>query len=356
MEKKSIPNAPLPEAAELVGYEIIKMIASGGFSFVYLAENNKKQLVAIKEYIPQKLPLREQSQLDLAIPPEHRSAFRRSIHSFFSECRTLSRVRHPGIVRLIDFFRAHNTFYIVMDYAPGSSLRKFIRRRIDNRMFYNKNSLLNAYLRYRHCKKRLIGSRQVIGERLIRKIFSHLIDGIGRLHDQELLYLDLKPANIYVHYDGTPVLLDFGATRRVSRENQKEISWVFTQRFAAPELLKKQRGLMGPWTDAYSLGANLFACMCGHSPQSAEERAVKDKLPKSLKALRNLYSSDLVDLVEWCLHLKPEQRPQTMAELQERLLACQLNPPPLPRQKFTRRLSKWVRRKMKLAPKVAKYS
>lgn len=356
MEKKRISNAPLPENSELMSYKIIKVIARGNFSFVYLAESEQKKFVAIKEYIPQRMLLREQAQLDLTIPSEKRREFRRSLHGFLSECRTLSGVTHPGIVRFIDFFRAHNTFYIVMNYAPGSSLKEFIRRRTDKRMSYNKDTLLNAYLRYRHFKKKLVGSRQVIGERFIRKIFSQLIDGISALHDKGLLYLDLKPENIYLYYDGTPLLIDLGAARRISEKSRKKLNWVFTLGFAAPELLQRRRTLMGPWTDAYGIGATILACLCGYSPQSAEDRAVKDRLPQSFRMLRRMYSGDLLDLVEWCLHLEPEQRPQTMAALQERLLACQLKPPPLPRQKFTRRLSKWVRGKMKLAPKIAKYS
>ncbi|MFS0758115.1 serine/threonine-protein kinase [Noviherbaspirillum sp. 1P10PC] len=356
MEKKRILNAPLPENTALIRYNVLRVIARGSFSFVYLAENSKKQLVAIKEYMPQKLLLREQEKLDLTISPEQRQEFRKFLRCFVSECRTLSCVTHPGIVRVIDFFRGHNTFYIVMSYAPGSSLKEFIRRRVDNRMFRNKDSLFNAYLRYRHYKKQLIGSRQVIGERSINRIFSQLIDGISMLHDQELLYLDLKPANIYLRHDGTSILLDFGAVRRTSEKNPKELSWILTRSFAAPELVKKQQSLMGPWTDAYSIGATIFACLCGHAPQTAEQRLVKDQLPQSLRALGKMYSSDLLGLVEWCMCLEPERRPQTMAELQDRLLACQLNSPPAPRKKLIRRLSKWVQKKMKAASPVSKYS
>lgn len=153
-----------------------------------------------------------------------------------------------------------------------------------------------------------------------------------------------------------PLSIDPGAARRISEKSRKKLNWVFTQEFAAPELLQRRRTLMGPWTDAYGLGATIFACLCSYSPQSAEERAVEDRLPQSFRVLRRMYSGDLLDPLEWCLHLEPGQRPQTMAKLQERLLACQLTHPPRPRQKFTRHLSKRVRRKMKLAPKVAKYS
>ena len=349
-------NAPLPENAILNNYQIIRTIARGASSYVYLAKNQHKHLVAIKEYIPQKFPLRDQAELDLIILPEHGREFRQYLKTFISEYRTLSCVSHPGIVCLIDFFCAHNTFYIVTKYEEGSSLKAFLQRRLDNRMGYKKDSLLNAYLRYQRYKKRSIGSRQLIGERFLQKIFSQLIDAISALHDKQYLYLDLKPANIYLYSDGNPVLLDLGAARRTSEKNWRKLNWVYTKGFAAPELLQRQRTLMGPWTDAYGIGATIFACLCGHPPHCADERAVEDKLPLSLKALRKIYSSDLVDLIEWCLHLDPERRPQTMAALQERLSACRPNPAPPPGRKFIKRFSKWIRRKMKTAPPVPRCS
>ena len=290
-------NTPLPDATDLMSYQIVKMIARGGSSFVYLAEDKQQQLVAIKEYIPHKFFLRDQAQLNITIPLQHVRGFRQSLKTFFSEYRTLSRVTHPGIVRLVDFFRAHNTFYLVTNYEPGSTLSDFIRRRLYKRMGYPKDSLLHIYLRYRRHKNRIIESRQIIGERLIKKIFSQVIDAVSKLHDHEFLYLDLKPANIYLNHDGSPLLLDFGGARRTLEESGRRLNWVYTKGYAAPELLFMRREWMGPWTDAYGIGATIFACMCGYPPQPADQRGTKDRLPQVFKKLRKLYSGDLLDLV-----------------------------------------------------------
>jgi serine/threonine protein kinase len=356
MEKTHAPNAPLPDATELSSYHIVRIIARGSSSFVYLAENKYKQLVAIKEYMPQKMFLRERAKLDIIIPPQHIREFRQYLKTFLSECRTLLLVTHPRIVRRIDFFRAHNTFYLVTNYEPGSSLKDFIRHRLYMKMRYKKDSLLDAYLCYRRHKKNIIGPRQVIGERLIKKICADVIGAVSAIHDREFLYLDLKPANIYLHSDGTSFLLDFGAARRVLEKNRKRLNWVYTRGFAAPELLRRQHAWMGPWTDAYSIGATIFACMCGYPPQSADQRGMKDSMPQAIKALRKLYSSDLLDLLEWCLHLDRKQRPQTMAVLQERLLACQLDHEPPPKRKFVKRFSIWFRRKIKIGSSAIKYN
>ena len=345
IEKPLIPNAPLPDSTKLLSYRIIKLIARGSSSFVYLAENKQKRLVAIKEYMPHKLFLRDGSKIDISISPNDIKEFRRYLRTFFSECRTLALVTHPTIVRRLDFFRAHNTFYLVTNYEAGSSLRDFLRRRLRQKMGYKKDSLLNAYLIYRRHKKNMIGPRQIVGERLIIKICLDVIAAISKIHDQDFIYLDLKPDNIYLRSDGNAFLLDFGATRRTLKKNRKNLNWVYTKGFAAPELLCRQRASLGPWTDSYSIGATIFACMCGHSPQSADQREMKDSVPQSIKLLRKLYSKDLLDLVECCLNLNREQRPQNMSVLQERLLACQFDVKPPVKKRLIKNFLVWLKRK-----------
>ncbi len=354
MKKKHAPNFPLPDATELMSYQIVRMIARGSSSFVYLAKNQHDQLVAIKEYLPHKLSLRKEAQIDLTIPAKNAGEFRQSLKTFLSEYRTLSCVTHPGFVCLIDFFRAHNTFYLVTNYEPGSSLKDVVSRRLYRKLGCKEDSLLHAYLYYRCYKKKIIGSRQVVGERLIKKILFNVIDAISMLHDQGFLYLDLKPANIYLRHDGTPFLLDFGAARRTQEKNRRHLNWVSTQGFAAPELTQRRLAWMGPWTDAYGIGATIFACMCGFPPQSAHQRETHDRLPQTFKLLRTRYSSDLIDLLEWCLHLDREQRPQTMAVLQQRLLECRTNHTPTTKRKLVRRFSHWFSKTMKPGSLIAK--
>lgn len=327
LNQNQIPNTPLPDLTELIAYRIVKMIARGSSSFVYLAKNDQDQCVAIKEYIPQQIPLRKRNQLDLNIPPERRNEFRKKLKTFFSEFRTLSRLDHSNIVRLIDFFRAHNTFYLVISYEPGSSLRALLHRRFDRKMGYKTGSLTHAYLRYRRHKKRIIGSSQIMGEPLIKKIFCQVIDAMEEVHAQGLLHLDLKPENIHLDYKQKPCLIDFGSARRAIDKNRKQLNWVYTQGYAAPELSRKQSMRMGPWTDVYNVGASIFACMCGYAPQSAIQREIRDEMPRAFKALRRLYSPDLVNLVECCLQLDREKRPQSMSALHANLIACQYRPP-----------------------------
>jgi serine/threonine protein kinase len=93
---------------------------------------------------------------------------------------------------------------------------------------------------------------------------------------------------------------------------------MYTPGFAAPELYGKHSEL-GPWTDIYSLGATLYACMAGMPPQEANQREKEDRMAEPIERLRSSYTHGLVDLVEWCLRLTPSERPQSVFRLQKEL-------------------------------------
>ena len=138
------------------------------------------------------------------------------------------------------------------------------------------------------------------------------------MHANRLLHLDLKPANIYLRLDGTPLLLDFGAARRTPDATSRKLFPMYTPGFAAPELYRRTQQL-GPWTDVYGIGASMFGCMSGQPPQPADQRELEDKLSQAIDALAEHYSRPLLDLVAWCLKLDPLERPQSVFALQRAL-------------------------------------
>lgn len=75
-------NAPLPDGLEIAGYRIVKKIASGGFSIVYLATDEDGNAVAIKEYLPSSLALRQQGELVPAISNENLPIYRIGLKCF----------------------------------------------------------------------------------------------------------------------------------------------------------------------------------------------------------------------------------------------------------------------------------
>lgn len=287
-------NAPLPDGLEIAGYRIVKKIASGGFSIVYLAYDEDGNAVAIKEYLPSSLALRQPGELVPVISPENLSVFRIGLKCFFEEGRALARIAHPNVVSVVNFFRANDTVYMVMAYESGRSLQDHIIRRRDK------------------------GERPLVSERFIRKMFNQVMNGLREVHANKLLHLDLKPANIYLRMDGTPILLDFGAARQTLKTDMPKLYPMYTPGFAPPELYSKN-GNLGPWTDIYSIGASMFACMVGAPPQPADQRKNNDKMDDHFRKLESMYSRELIQVIRWALRIDPLERPQSVFALQKAL-------------------------------------
>jgi serine/threonine protein kinase len=303
----STANVPLPNGLEIAGYRIDSKISSGGFSIVYLAYDEDDKPVAIKEYLPSALATRTAGEMVPSVKPEHIATYRAGLRCFFEEGRVLSRIFHPNIVKVINFFRENNTVYMVMNYVTGLSLQELILKFRDE------------------------GQREVLSESFIRDTFYSVINGLREVHLNKVLHLDLKPANIYMRRDGSPILLDFGAARSTLIEDSAKLFPMYTPGFAPLELYKKQT--LGPWTDIYSLGACIFACMTGIPPQAADSRVKEDKMDAAYKALRGIYSDELISIVRWCMKMTPELRPQSMHQLQKTLKPSESSTPPKPEPK-----------------------
>ncbi len=261
---------------------------------VYLAHDAEGEAVAIKEYLPSSLVKREPGALVPSISGENLPTYRNGLKCFFEEGRALSRVIHPNVVRVLNFFRANDTVYMVMAYEGGRSLQELI------------------------VQHRNRPGKKMLPERHIRRIFAQVMNGLREVHANRLLHLDLKPANIYLKRDGSPMLLDFGAARQTLTQDAPKLFPMYTPGFAAPELYKRNQQL-GPWTDIYGLGASMYACMVGAPPQAADHRVNQDKVGESLDAVAANYSQQLLDLVHWCMKVNPLERPQSVFSLQRAL-------------------------------------
>lgn len=283
-------SRPLPQGFPLDGYRIERLLSQGGFSMVYLARDQGGAPVAIKEYLPFLLARRTGDDPVPTVAAEDRAAFNQGMKCFFQEARLLAHIDHPNVVRVLNFFRANETAYMVMRYESGNNLKDHVQR-------------LQAH-------------GAAMQENVLRQIFVHLLNGLREVHRQRLLHLDIKPANIYLNGEGQPVLLDFGASRHGLGENRPVLAPVHTPGFAAPE----QEGsgeAVGPWTDIYSIGATLYACLAGNPPPPATARMEKDELNAAEYRWRGRYSPQLLELIDWCLKLKTTERPQSVFALQK---------------------------------------
>jgi serine/threonine protein kinase len=282
-------NQPLPEGFQLENYRVLRLIASGGFSFVYLAHDENETPVAVKEYLPATLALRTADSPVPVVPEENLATFRYGLKCFFEEGRALATLQHPNVVRVINFFRANETVYLVMRYERGRTLQEHIHKKSG-----------------------------AIKEDWMRGTFTHLLNGLREVHTHKLLHLDIKPGNIYVRNDGNPVLIDFGAARQTLTVDGLKLPPMYTPGFASPEH-HADRDKLGPWSDIYSIGASMYACLSGAGPPVATQRVEKDRMTSARKGWAGKYSADLLDTIDWCLRLDHMERPQSVLALQKAL-------------------------------------
>ena len=260
-----------------------------GFSIVYLATDEQGNSVAIKEYMPAALATRKPGEYAPYIAPENINTYRIGLKCFFEEGRALASIYHPNIVRVLNFFRANETVYMVMRYERGRTLQEHIHKKTG-----------------------------AIKEDWMRGTFTHLLNGLREVHTNKLLHLDIKPGNIYVRNDGTPVLIDFGAARQTLTVDGLKLPPMYTPGFASPEH-HRERDKLGPWSDIYSIGASMYACLAGAGPPTATQRLEKDKMTSARKGWSNKYSAELLDTIDWCLRLDHMERPQSVLALQKAL-------------------------------------
>ncbi|MGH8691867.1 MAG: protein kinase domain-containing protein, partial [Burkholderiales bacterium] len=161
--------------------------------------------------------------------------------------------------------------------------------------------------------------RGALEELWVRNTFAQLLDGLREVHKEKLLHLDIKPANVYLRNDGTPLLIDFGAARQILSAEGLKLPPTYTPGFAPPEMHLK-RELLGPWSDIYSIGATMYACFAGAAPQPANARLEEDLVVPATRAWAGKYAPELLGIVDWCLRLGHLQRPQSVLELQKSLL------------------------------------
>jgi len=279
----------LPPSTMIDCYVIMKLVASGGFSLIYLAEDEDTQdEVIIKEFLPKKLARRGEDLKVEVIDKKQEDNFHRSLRLFYQEVRVLASLRHPNIVQVRGFFLDNNTGYLVMDHERGKNLASYIKKRSGT-----------------------------LSTRFIMTIFPPILDALSLIHSRNLLHLDIKPSNIHLRNGGSPLLLDFGAVHELQEEKNRS-GRVVTTGFSPVEQYY-QSGKVGPWSDVYAIGASIRACLDGKAPPSAIERHAKDKLRPASRVYRRRYPSYLLEAIDWAMELDYEKRPQNAGEMLDAL-------------------------------------
>jgi len=284
---------PLPPGTVIDCYTIIKLIGSGGFSLIYLAEDEDTQdHVVIKEYLPKKMASRNGENLKVQLADEEqRNAMNNGRKLFYQEAKTLASLKHPNIVNVRNFFLCYDTAYMVMDYEHGKNLGHYIKRR--------KGGLSTTFL---------------------KTVFPPILDALNLVHKKGQLHLDIKPYNIHLRPGGDPLLLDFGAAHRIATTRKRQSSQVVTAGFSPVEQYYAA-GYVGPWSDVYSIGATMRACIDGKSPQSAVERHAKDNMRPAAVAFKKRYPAYLLEIIDWAMEIDPLLRPQNAGDMLQALIS-----------------------------------
>ncbi len=280
----SVDEACLPSGYKLLEYQVERTLGGGGFGITYLARDVNLDLpVAIKEYFPSESVTRVANHAVRVRgdSPEIVNQYQWGLERFLDEARALATFRHPNIVRVLRYFSQNDTAYIVMEYESGDPLKRWVPQ--------------NAPL----------------SQRALLSIVYPLLDGLEAVHKTGFLHRDIKPDNIYVRANGTPVLLDFGAARRVTANH--DMTNIVSPGFAPFEQYHSQ-GNQGPWTDVYSLGAVMYWMTTGKKPLESASRVKSDSmLPASSLADASVFGSAMLEAIDWALRPDETHRPQTAA-------------------------------------------
>lgn len=280
----------LPPGTHLDCYVTLKVVARGGFSLIYLAEDADNQdEVIIKEFLPKKLARRGENNALEILDQTHSDTFYRSLRLFYQEAKVLAMLRHPNIVQVRSFFLENNTGYLVMKHERGKNLASYIRKR-----------------------------RGALSTRFIMTVFPPIMEALSLIHENNLLHLDIKPSNIHLRAGGDPLLLDFGAAHEF-RDSLNRSGRVVTTGFSPIEQYSPN-GMIGPWSDVYAIGASMRACLDGKAPPSAIDRKKEDTLKPAKEIYKRRYPEFLLEAIDWAMAVNRKERPQHAGELLEFML------------------------------------
>ena len=281
----------LPVGHKIQWYTVQKVLGQGGFGVTYLArDTNLDQDVAIKEFLPKDLATRDDNYTVQSIHDQSKEVFEWGLDRFIKEAKTLAKFNHPNIVRVLSVFEANNTAYMVMNYEHGISFLDSLRQN----KIYTEEELMNILL--------------------------PLMDGLEVMHKAGFIHRDIKPGNIFVRENGTPLLLDFGSARQAIGEETKTLTKLVSPGYAPFEQYFGKSDIQGPWTDIYSLGATMYRAIIGEPPtdstfrnRASGEKAINE-MWETLNAHSDKYSITFLRAIEHSLRTNFRDRPQTISE------------------------------------------
>lgn len=276
-------------------YNIEKVLGQGTFGITYLAKVSLQgqlgQLdsnlhVTIKEFFMKEINGREGTSVTASSTGKG-GLFYDYKQRFAREAKNLSKLKHPNIVNVMDYFEANNTCYYVMEYLSGGDLETLIEKRGG------------------------LSEEETI--RFTRQIGAAL----SFMHQNKMLHLDLKPKNVMINASGDAILIDFGLSKQYDSSGEPESSTTVgrgTPGYAPLEQANYQDGHGFPVTmDVYALGATMYKMLTGVRAQEASV-ILNEGFPE--KALQSHgVSEEIVAVVKKAMSPLKKDRYQQVTDL-----------------------------------------
>lgn len=278
----------LPVGTRVGEFEIKGLVGTGGFGIVYLAyDHSLQRQVALKEYMPSELAGRDAGATVGVKSERYLETFQAGLRSFVNEARLLAQFDHPSLVKVYRFWESNGTAYMVMPFYRGQTL-----------------------------KQALAAMEEPPGEAWLKGILAQLLEALSVLHRDNCLHRDISPDNILILPDGRPLLLDFGAARRVIGSMTQTFTVILKPGYAPIEQYADVVTMrQGPWTDVYAVGAVAYFAVTGRPPIAAVARMMEDPLVPLSVEKAGLYDVAFLRGIDRALAIKPEDRPQNVEEL-----------------------------------------
>jgi serine/threonine protein kinase len=292
----------LPPGTRIDQYVITGLLGRGGFGITYLIKDEMlNKDFALKEFFPEDLVRRDGNKLKFLSRANSEEDYRWGLKKFFDEARLLAQFNHPNIISVKRVFQLNDTAYMVLDLVKGMTFEKWLRG-LDSQPTQDELDL----------------------------VAGPLLSALELVHENRTWHLDISPENIMVRSaDGSPILLDFGASRfEIKQHSQLVSALVFKSGYSAPEQYTSNADRYGPWTDIYAFGATLYRAVTGDRPAEATSRQLSDDLVPAVKAAAGRYRKSFLQAIDNALKLPPKDRPQSVREWREALLeGSEVSPP-----------------------------
>lgn len=268
---------PMIQEALRDRYTVEREMARGGAGRVFFARNLEGTAVALKVLHP-----------ELVVTA--------TADRFLREIKTLSRLEHPHVAKLLDYGERDWLVYLAMAYIEGPTLKEHIAQ-----------------------------VRRVSVSDAVR-IARDLLDALAYAHEHNIVHRDVKPDNIVLSANGA-MLLDFGIARVIEGSGDEKLTrsgfTVGTSSYMSPEQVIAVRDL-DHRSDLYSLGCVLFEALAGRPPFVHRSEAVVLQLQQTAEApllaeLRPELPPELAGAVQRALAKDREQRWSSAVEMRAQL-------------------------------------